>query len=427
MLRMQLLCGALFLPVAGAAGSLYAQTEVVSQVNPDREAGHSAVRRLEGNAAEANGDFPLADAESQGVHPDALTRLSNLIRGFLDADEIVGAELLIIKNRYTILHEAFGVDGRLRNEPMKKNTIFSIRSMTKPLVGVLTQMMIDEGVLQLSAPVAKYIPAFDNTVSRKITVQQLLTHRSGLPMRSPGRLWSDYGSYKSVQELAAYWGNYGPLLFEPGTDYHYADANVDTLAAVIETVTGNAAEELIQRRLLNPLGMEDTIPLLREGDVRVNRVATKYAGGRGGWRPFWSWNGKPYFAFPMFAQGFYSTTSDYACFLAMLLDGGEFAEQRLLSQEAVRRVLTPVSETTMPTGVARVSSSYGQLMHLYNDRDELIVFGHSGSDGTYAWVWPGEDLIVLYFTQSRGSNTMARMEAVLDTLLGRPVGHRSGP
>ncbi len=111
----------------------------------------------------------------------------------------------------------------------------------------------------------------------------------------------------------------------------------------------------------------------------------------------------------------------------MLADGGEYHGQRLLSHDAIERILTPVSVTTMPTGVARVNSSYGQLMHVYEHRGKLIVFGHSGSDGTYAWVWPAENLIVLYLTQSRGSTTMARMEAVVDNVLRRPVGPSSAP
>jgi len=370
--------------------------------------------------------FPAASPNTQGVNPAALERLSDLVNGFVDADEIVGGELLVIKNRRTILHEVFGTDDRAENQRMPRDTIFSIRSMTKPLTGAMAQILVDEGVLQLSEHVAKYIPAFDTDASRGITIEHLLTHRSGLPMRSPGPLWSNYASYNDVREIADYWGKHGPRLFKPGEQYHYADANVDTLAAVIQQATGKPAERLIKRRLLEPLGMQDTIPLLREGDKRLNRVATKYAGGRGRWRPFWKWNGKPYFSFPMFAQGFYSTPSDYARFLAMIADGGKVAEQRILSEAAIKRIMTPVSQTTMPTGFAGLDSSYGQLMHLYGQQGEVTVFGHSGSDGTYAWVWPGQDLMVLYFTQSRGSITMTRMEAVLDSLLGRPIDPISG-
>ncbi len=374
-----------------------------------------------GRSTSLEDSFPPAAPASQGVSAGALARLSELITGFVEADEIVGAELLIIKNRRTVMHEVFGHNDRIRGRLLEKNTIFSIRSMTKPLAGAAAQLLIDEGALELTDPVAKHLEAFDNDESRSVTVEHLLTHRSGLPMQSAGPLWSDYSSYSSIQQVADYWGTYGPQLFTPGERYQYADANVDTLGAVIGAVAGVPAEVLIERRLLAALGMRDTIPLLRDGDPRVERVACKHAGGRGRWRQYWCWGGAPYFSFPMFAQGFYSTPADYARFLAMVMDGGVVDGERLLSEAAIGRMLTPASTTTMPTGFAGLRSSYGQLMHLYDEEGEVVAFGHSGSDGTYAWAWPARDLMVLYFTQSRGSTTMSRMEAVIDSLIARPV------
>jgi CubicO group peptidase (beta-lactamase class C family) len=365
--------------------------------------------------------FPEAIPESQGIPGGVLNRLRELVAGFVKAEEIVGAELLVIKNRHTVMHDVFGHDDRLGDKALAKNTIFSIRSMTKPLTGAVAQMLIDDGVLKLTDPVAKYLDSFDNKRSRGVTIEHLLTHRSGFPMKSAGTLWSNYSSYTNVQQIANYWGEYGPQLFTPGERYQYADANVDTLGAVIERANGKPTEALMEKRLFKNLGMRDTIPLLREGDSRVERVAGKHGGGRGRWNQFWRWKGKPYFPFPMFAQGFYSTPVDYARFLSMVMDGGVVNGQRLLSKAAIARMLTPMSKTTMPTGFAGLRSSYGQLMHLYDKGGEVIAFGHSGSDGTYAWVWPAQDLMVLYFTQSRGSITMNRMEAVIDSLLARPV------
>ncbi len=372
------------------------------------------------NAYSAN-PFPVATLESQGGSGGVQARLGELINGFVDAEEIVGAELLIIKNRHTVMHEVFGLDAPKSDQPLVKNTIFSIRSMTKPLAGAMAQVLIDEDVLNLSDPVSKYLKSFDNDLSRNITIEHLLTHRSGFPMKSAGRLWSDYSSYKHIGQVADYWGAYGPKLFEPGTQYHYADANVDTLAAIIEQAAGEPAEEMIERRLLQTLGMSDSITLLRKGDVRLSRVAGKNAGGRGRWRQFWRWQGTPYFSFPMFAQGFYSTPVDYARFMQMVLDGGMVNGKQVLSKTAIERMLTPVSRTTMPTGFAGLRASYGQLMQLYEKEGKVVAFGHSGSDATYAWAWPDEELIVLYFTQSRGSITMGRMEAVIDSLLARPL------
>ena len=365
--------------------------------------------------------FPPATPQSQGVSPEVIQRLAELVEGFVEAEEIVGAELLVIKNQRTVMHEAFGYDAPNREQELAKNTIFSIRSMTKPLAGAAAQMLIDEGGLLLTDPVAKYLASFDNERSRSINIEHLLTHRSGLPMKSAGRLWSDYSSYQNIRQVADYWGEYGPQLFTPGERYHYADANVDTLAAVIEQVAGEPAEAVIERRLFDSLGMSDSIALLNKDDVRVTRVAGKNAGGRGRWRQFWSWQGHPYFSFPMFAQGFYSTPIDYALFMQMIMDGGMAHGKRVLSETAIARMLKPTSKTTMPTGFAGLAASYGQLMQIYEKDGKVVVFGHSGSDGTYAWAWPEQELMVLYFTQSRGSITMSRMEAVLDSLLARPI------
>ncbi len=365
--------------------------------------------------------FPKASPESQGVSTNALTRLGELVTGFVEAEEIVGAELLVIKNRRTVMHDVFGLDAPKSDEPLVKNTIFSIRSMTKPLAGAMAQILIDEGVLKLSDPVSKYLESFDNERSRDITIEHLLTHRSGFPMKSAGRLWSDYSSYQQIREVADYWGEYGPQLFTPGDKYHYADANVDTLGAVIEQAAGESTAQLIERRLFSPLGMSDSITLLTAEDARVSRLAGKNAGGRGRWRQFWRWQGRPYFSFPMFAQGFYSTTVDYARFLQMIMDGGVVNGEQVLSKAAIARMLTPASQTTMPTGFAGLDASYGQLMQLYEKGGHVVVFGHSGSDATYAWAWPDQDLMVLYFTQSRGSITMTRMEAVIDSVLARPI------
>jgi CubicO group peptidase (beta-lactamase class C family) len=376
--------------------------------------------RSDPNAADGH-LFPTATPESQGVSAGALERLSELVTGFVAAEEIVGAELLIIKNRRTLMHEVFGLDVPKGDQVLAKNSIFSIRSMTKPLAGVMAQILIDEGVLKISDPVFKYLKSFDNVRSRDITIEHLLTHRSGLPMKSAGRLWSDYSSYQHIGQVADYWGEYGPQMFPPGERYHYADANVDTLGAIIEQATGESAEAMIERRLFQKLGMKDSISLLQAGDPRLARLAGKNAGGRGRWKQFWHWQGAPYFSFPMFAQGFYSTTVDYARFIQMVMDGGIACDKRLLSKAAIARILTPASQTTMPTGFAGLSSSYGQLMQLYVKSGKVVAFGHSGSDATYAWAWPEQNLMVLYFTQSRGSVTMTRMEAVIDSLLARPV------
>jgi CubicO group peptidase (beta-lactamase class C family) len=133
-------------------------------------------------AAEEKAAFPVASPESQGVSTAAVRRLAGEVEEYVKNGTIVGGELLIIKNRKTILHEVYGERDREDKRAMERGTIFNIRSMTKPLTGVAVQMLADEGKLRLDEPVAKYLPGFDNDKSKSITIEQLLQHRSGLPL-----------------------------------------------------------------------------------------------------------------------------------------------------------------------------------------------------------------------------------------------------
>src|SRR5580700_6438903 len=126
--------------------------------------------------------FPTAKPESVGLSTAAVKAIADEVAGYAKEGIIVGGELLIVKNRKTVLHEVCGDRDREDKRPMDRNTIFNIRSMTKALTGAAIQILIDEGKLRLDDPVAKYLPAFDNDKSREITIGQLLAHRSGLPL-----------------------------------------------------------------------------------------------------------------------------------------------------------------------------------------------------------------------------------------------------
>jgi hypothetical protein len=186
----------------------------------------------------------------------------------------------------------------------------------------------------------------------------------------------------------------------------------------VATVTGGAAEAFITKRVLEPLGMQDTFPLVRTAGNKLDRFTPAYAGRRGEWVRFWSPQDKPIFPYFLASQGMYSTTKDYARFLAMYLDRGRVGEKAVLSKAAVERTLAPVIATGSPTGFPKLATYYGQLMIDYVDAGrKLVAFGHSGSDGTWAWAWPEHELMVLYFTQSRGNVTGVELEGAIDRLL----------
>ena len=120
--------------------------------------------------------FPHSPPESEGVSSLALNRLNELVTGFVQAEEIVGAELLVIKNRRTVMHAVYGRDEPKVGQPLAKNTIFSIRSMTKPLAGVMAQILIDERVLKLTDPVSIHLESFEPNHQTQLNLPPLFLH-----------------------------------------------------------------------------------------------------------------------------------------------------------------------------------------------------------------------------------------------------------
>lgn len=371
---------------------------------------------------EASAPFPPSTALAERVSPEVLARLEELVRSFVEREEIVGAELLVIVHGRTILHAGYGWRDRERELPMQPGGVFCVRSMTKPLIGAATWMLIDAGRLELDTRAAEHLPAFDVADRREITVEQLLRHQSGLPMslilsRNPREL-------SSVREVADLGGTCA-LDFAPGTGLGYSDQGTDTLTALIEIVSGAPAEDFVRERLLEPLSMHDSTCLMSEGHPLRERACSAYIGSQGAWTRFWDPTQPQLFGVFLGSQALYSTAVDYARFLELFLRRGRAGGERLLRASSVRETLAP-GAWPMPatTGFPGLRTDYGTLMQLWTrpaaqggeGERELVVFGHTGSDGTHAWAFPEQQAMVLYFTQSRGTTTGHRVEERLAEL-----------
>jgi CubicO group peptidase (beta-lactamase class C family) len=381
----------------------------------------------------------VATPESCGLSSQALRALAETVEDYIDRDMAVGAELLVIKDRQTVLHEAFGWRDREGQVPMEPDTLFNIRSMTKPITGAAIQILVDEGRLALDDRASDYLPGFDVDDSRDITIEQLLTHRSGLPLST----LQGTRDYESLYAMANAIGQGGPQ-FPPGSTFWYSDAGADVLGAIVEQVSGSSLDEFVTQRLLEPLGMADTAYLGTPDDPRLDRVATLYVGGVGNWQPFWTPADEPFYPFAWGSQSLYGTPADYARFLAMWMDEGRVGDAPVLTPEAVARTLEPVermkslgSDSPYPTRFADLAAYHGQmaLLHLQEasvDEDrpqgaDPVIVGYSGSDGTIAWAWPDRDLMILYFTQSRGGATAIRLEEEIERLLLDPAPEGRSP
>jgi len=299
--------------------------------------------------------------------------------------------------------------------------------MTKPITGAGIHLLIDQGKLKLESRAAEFLPGFQNEKSRAITIWQILTHRSGLPLT----ILTTANDYPDLIHMGNTIGEQGPQ-FEPGSKFWYSDAGTDVLGAITEVISDTTLEAFRQTYILGPLGMKDTFTLNKEEDPRKERVVSLYAGGVNAWRRFWKASDDPFYPFAWGSQTLYSTPMDYARFLAMWMDDGMIGDKRLLSQNAIKEILTPVSimstlgsDTPMPTEFRGLRTYYGQMAILYADPSSAdstkpVILSHSGSDGTHAWAWPDLDLMVLYFTQSRGQATGIRLEKEIDRLLIHP-------
>ncbi|MFC1725626.1 serine hydrolase domain-containing protein [candidate division KSB1 bacterium] len=358
----------------------------------------------------------------------ALKELESIVNGFVEEDLIVGAELLVIKERRTVLHKGFGWKDREKQKRLESNTIFNIRSMTKMLTGAAIQILVDKGELDIKAPVSEYIPGFDNERSKRITIEQLLTHRSGLLLSLflEGSKMEDFENLTAVANAV---GERGPQ-FEPGSKFWYSDSGTDVLGAVIERVTGKTLDVFIREHFLVPLGMKNSFYLHDFDGSKLEHISSLYMGFPGSWSKIWEPGNKAFYPYAVGSQSLFCTPEDFAQFLMMLTDNGMYGDKQILSEEAVTRMLTPFSEMTSlgsdmpyPTSFPDLKAHYGQTAIVYTSSGitgKPEVFGHSGSDGTYAWVWPDLDLIILYFTQSRGSTTGIRLETEIDRLLIHP-------
>lgn len=350
-----------------------------------------------------------------------LQMLSSEVARYVDQDLTVGAELLVIQADKVLLHESFGYSDRDSEKTWKNNTVCNIRSMTKTFTSAAAQILIDRGGLKLDAPVKDYLPSFDTEGTRAITVQQVLTHRSGLPLtilQSP-RQFSTLSEQVAASAQAE-------LQFEPGTKFWYSDAGSDVVAALVEKVSGETIDQFIQRELLTPLGMEDTFYGIDAKHPQFQDIATLYLGGPKSWSPFWKAGEDTFYPFAWGSQTLYSTPYDYTKFLGMLLKRGRIDDRNVLSAAAIGRMIAPTSRMTgvgtekpMPTGYKGLQTYYGQMLVTYRTdaKAPVVAFGHSGSDGTIAWAWPSHDLIIAYFTQSRGGLAPLRMEAAIDRIL----------
>ena len=379
-----------------------------------------------------------AKAEDVGLSSERLKRINQLIQRAIDAKQISGGVTVVARRGRVAHFEAQGLMDIEANTPMRKDAIFRIASMSKPVTGVAIMMLLEEGALRLNDPVSRFIPEFKETkvatetgpvpADRDITIRDLLTHTSGLQSGGAGSREAAKMSPRSTNStLAEYIPTLGrvPIDFQPGSEWRYsALAGIETLGRVVEVASGTTFDRFLQERIFTPLGMKDTT-FVPSAD-RMPRVVTLYQRTPEGLRrldtPAWLATQTLFSG----GGGLYSTAEDYLQFAQMLLNGGELGGRRLLSPRTVDLMASNhVGDLYRGTDGRASGTGFGLTVDVVldnvkaNARKSSGSFGWGGAFGTYYWVDRKEQLTAVLMVQTpynvlRRDFENAVMQAIVD-------------
>ena len=377
--------------------------------------------------------LPAAAPEDVGLSTAGLARLGSVMRGEIERGRVPGAVALVARRGRVAYFESYGRRDPRSPDPMARDSIFRIYSMTKPIVSVAVMMLWEQGRFLLSDPIEKYLPELGRRqvavvrgaeielvdAERPITIQDLLRHTSGLTYEFRGsgpvhKMYTAERIYSRNQSNADQVATLAklPLLHQPGTKWEYS-RSTDVLGRLIEVLSGLTLGEYLQRHIFAPLGMVDTafyVPPQEHG-----RLAEAFAKDPDTGAGVQLINVHDAPKFESGGGGLVSTAGDYARFLQMLLNGGRLDGVRFLSRKTLELMtadhlgpITGAPDLLLPgygfglgfavrlqPGIAHVPGSVGQYFW-------------GGLAGTTFWVDPAEALFAIMLIQGPGQRDYFR-------------------
>jgi len=394
-------------------------------------------------ALAATHDLPSASAESEGMSTERLAQLRSGMKELVDQGRLAGVVTMVSRHGKVVEFDATGKRDIAANAPMQKDSIFRIYSMSKPITGVAMMMLFEEGKWQLNDPVAKYIPEFaklkvysteaNNNVVMKdqvhpVTMRELMSHSGGFTygffsgtavdklqleadLLNPNNTLDEF--IKRVAKL--------PLNSQPGTEWHYS-ISVDIQGYIVQKLSGMPFEEFLEKRIFKPLGMVDTAFYVPK--EKLNRFAEFYSYDKDGKLQVvgvkdglnHDFAAKP--ALSSGGGGLVSTATDYMRFCQMLLNGGQLDGVRILSPLSVELMHTNVLAPSVP--ILAPGAGFGLDFAIYTD--PVAAGGYygkgsywwGGAAGTWFWIDPVNDLIVLGMIQQAAGTGAAAAGGIPD-------------
>ncbi len=372
----------------------------------------------------------LYGASPAGMNSAALQRIPVNIKRFLDDGTVAGAVTLVARHGEIVEYEAQGMADIEAAHPMKKDTIFQIMSMTKPITAIGIMMLVEEGKLALRDPVEQYLPEFRNQQVaanigpehaqlampiHPISVRDLMTHTAGIQDPAPAEI-KDYPQLMNislaevVQHLAKQ-----PLLFQPGTMWSYSSPGIEILGRIIEVCSGQKYEDFIAERILRPLGMKNSFFFPDEEQTKRIAMVYSHQDKKLVRAPATILGGDPAkyrkgAIFPAPGWGLYSTAEDLLHVYQMMLNSGSYQGRRYLSPFAVKLMTEVHTSDIRPRGWMG-GTGYGLAWEVVDDPyGELVghsrgTYGHGGAFGTQGWIDPTNDMIRILLVQNSDSTT----------------------
>lgn len=353
----------------------------------------------------------LAAALGSDFDPERLASLSSRMKKFVAEQEIAGLVAVVRQKGRPVVTIVEGLADREKQIPIKRDTVFQVMSMTKPVTALAVVICAERGLLNLDDSVERWLPnlakqkvkAADGATDRRrtMTIRHLLTHTSGLSGNDPGGL-DDEAKRKIT--LADYCSRFGDDLLqsEPGERISYSGPGIAAAGRIVEIAAGLKLEDFMAQHIFGPLQMKDTtffIPVSTHP-----RIALMYNREEGRLAKFDSEPYRPGAKYANPAGGLYSTADDFANLMDCLLGGGTWKGKRIVSPAGVQLLSTVQTGTLTMDGSEALGYALGFTVvrttagtsHL----KPIGSFGHTGAFGTEFWGDPASGVTVVYMAQS---------------------------
>ena len=367
-------------------------------------------------AAPTFAQLPAAVPSAVGMSQTQLSHIGEAIAVEIMKKQLPGAVVLVGRQGKVVWRHAYGNRTlEPQTEPMTLDTIFDLASLTK-VVATATSVMIlvERGQVRLGDPVARYIPEFAEMGKRNITVEQLMTHRSGFP---PDNDIKDYeqGPAKAFENI---W-HLTPIS-EPGSRFIYSDVNYIVLAELIRRVSGKPLDEFSAENIFRPLGMKDTAFKLA---ARLQPRIAPTEKREDHWMRGEVHDPRAYLLGGVAGHaGLFSTADDLAIYCQMILGHGQYRGARVLSPMGVTRMTEArASGGNASDGNAR-GLGWDVVTGYSSNRGDLFPlgsFGHTGFTGTSIWIDPASETFVVFLSNRVHPRIDPKQPADVNSLRGR--------